>query len=142
MKIVNDFKEFAVKGNMLDMAVGIIIGTAFGKVVSSLVQNVIMPPFGYILGKIDFSNLKLVLREPIIDSSGRMVEDAVSVDYGMFIENGIDFLIIALTIFIFIKFFNSLKRKAEDEKEPSVPTPKDIQLLSEIRDLLQKKGNV
>jgi len=142
MKIVNDFKEFAVKGNMLDMAVGIIIGTAFGKVVSSLVQNVIMPPFGYILGKIDFSNLKLVLREPIVDSSGRMVEDAVSVDYGMFIENGIDFLIIALTIFIFIKFFNSLKRKAEDEKEPSVPTPKDIQLLSEIRDLLQKKGNV
>ncbi len=142
MKIINDFKEFAVKGNMLDMAVGIIIGSAFGKVVTSLVQNVVMPPFGYILGKIDFSNLKFILRKPIFDESGRLIEDAVSIDYGMFIENGIDFLIIASTIFIFIKFFNTLKRKAEDEKESSVPTPKDIQLLSEIRDLLQKRGSV
>lgn len=139
MKLINDFKEFAVKGNMLDMAIGIIIGTAFGKVVSSLVQNIIMPPFGYILGKIDFSNLKLILRKPIIDPAGRIIEDAVSIDYGLFIENGIDFLIIAFTIFIFIKFFNTLKRKAEDEKEPSVPTPKDIQLLSEIRDILKRE---
>ncbi len=143
MGIVKEFKEFAVKGNMLDMAVGIIIGGAFGKIVSSLVNDVLMPPLGILLGKVDFSNLKAVLqkgKDAVMDG-GVIVQPAVSevsINYGMFIQNIIDFLIVALCIFFVIKAMNSLKKK-EEEVPAAPPAPsEEATLLKEIRDLLKK----
>lgn len=141
MHIIKDFKEFAVKGNMIDMAVGIIIGTAFGGIVSSLVNDIITPALGVFIGKMDFKNYKYVIQEAVLGSDGAIIREAVSINYGNFLQVSIDFLIIAGSIFIVIRFINSLKRKAEDENVPSVPTPKDIQLLSEIRDLLKEKNS-
>lgn len=110
MGFVQEFKEFAVKGNAVDMAVGIIIGAAFGKVVSSLVNDVIMPPLGMALGSVDFKNLEYVLKPASVNAAGAKV-DAVSLRYGLFINNVIDFLIVALTIFIVIKAMNNLIKK-------------------------------
>ncbi len=143
MGIVKEFKEFAVKGNMLDMAVGIIIGVAFGKVITSLVNDVLMPPLGMLLGKVDFTNLKVILqkgREAVMEGT-TIVQPAVSdvsINYGMFIQNIIDFVIVALCIFIVIKAMNSLKRK--EEVAPTAPPPPsdEVLLLKEIRDLLKK----
>ena len=139
MKFIKDFKEFAVRGNMFDMAIGIIIGAAFSKIVTSLVHDLIMPSIGFIIGKVNFQNLQIVLQEEAVDSSGEIISELVAVNYGNFIQVLFDFAIIAFTIFIVVKVFNSLKKKAEDETETSVPTPKNIQLLAEIRDLLSDK---
>lgn len=139
MSIIKEFKEFAVKGNMVDMAVGIIIGTAFGGIVSSLVKDIITPALGVFIGKMDFKNYKLVIQEAVLAQDGSIAREAVSLNYGNFLQVSMDFLIIAGAIFIVIRLINSLKRKAEDENVPSVPTPKDIELLSEIRDLLKEK---
>ncbi len=125
-----EFKEFAVKGNMIDMAVGIIIGAAFGKIVSSLVADVIMPPIGVLLGGIDFSNLAFTLKE------ATETTEAVTLNYGVFINTLIDFLIIAFTIFIVVKQINKLKK--EEKTKPEKPTEEAI-LLREIRDELKKK---
>lgn len=143
MGIVKEFKEFAVKGNMMDMAVGIIIGVAFGKIITSLVNDILMPPLGMLLGKVDFTNLKVILqkgREAVMDGA-TIVQPAVSdvsINYGMFIQNIIDFVIVALCIFIVIKAMNSLKRK--EEVAPTAPPPPsdEVLLLQEIRDLLKK----
>ena len=140
MKIFKDFKEFAIKGNVFDMAIGIIIGTAFNKIVTSLVHDLILPSIGFAIGKVNFQNLKIILQESVTDSSGTIVHELVSINYGNFVQVIFDFLIIALTVFVVIKIFNKLKNKAEDEKETSVPTPKNIALLAEIRDIL-KEGN-
>ena len=105
MSIVKEFKEFAVKGNAVDMAVGIVIGAAFGKIVSSLVSDVVMPPIGLLIGGVDFKNLKVILKAATID------KPAVSLNYGLFINNVIDFLIVAFAIFLVVKGINSLKRK-------------------------------
>ena len=137
-RIVKDFKEFAVKGNMIDMAVGIIIGTAFGSIVSSLVKDIITPALGIFLGKVDFKDYKYIIQDAVLSSEGAVVREAVSLNYGAFLQSCIDFLIISGSIFIVIRSINALKRKAEDEKSPSIPTPKDIELLSEIRDLLKE----
>lgn len=139
MKVIKEFKEFAIKGNMFDMAIGIIIGTAFNKLVSSLVKDIIMPPFGYILGRLSFSDMKYIMQPEKMDESGEAVQNAVSINYGTFIELSIDFMLITLTIFFVIKMFNLLRRKAEDVTEKSVPTPRDIELLAEIRDILKTK---
>jgi large conductance mechanosensitive channel len=124
-----EFKNFAVKGNVMDMAIGIIIGGAFGKIVSSLVADIVMPPIGLLLGGVDFSNLSIVLK-----SATEGVE-AVAVNYGVFINSVLDFIIISFSIFIVIKQLNRLKKK--EENKPSEPS-EEIILLREIRDSLKK----
>ena len=138
MKIIKEFKEFAVKGNMFDMAIGIIIGAAFSKIVSSLVNEVIMPSFGFLIGRVDFKSLKFLFEEEQIDATGKIVQHSIEVNYGIFIQSFVDFIIIAATIFLVIKLFNTLRRKAEDTNETTTPTPKDIQLLSKINDNLEQ----
>jgi large conductance mechanosensitive channel len=139
MKIIKEFKEFAIKGNMFDMAIGIIIGVAFNKIVSSLVNDIILPSFGLIIGNVNFQNIKIVLQEEIRDNTGKIIQGLVAVKYGNFIQVVFDFFLIAITIFLVIKIFNKLRKKAENEKDTTVPTPRDIELLSEIRDLLKDK---
>lgn len=140
MSIVKEFKEFAMRGNVVDMAVGIIIGGAFGKIVSSLVNDIIMPPIGYLLGGVNFSDLKFFIREASVNAEGVAVP-AVSINYGMFIQVFIDFLIIAFAIFLMVKGMNSIKKK--EEAAPVAPAPpeptNEEKLLGEIRDLLKKK---
>lgn len=137
MSIVKEFKEFAVKGNMFDMAVGIIIGTAFSAIVSSLVKDVITPVLGIFLGKMDFKDYHYVIQKAIVNPDGTILREAVTLNYGAFLQVCMDFIIISGSIFLVVKFLNALKRKAEDAKVASIPTPKDIELLSEIRDLLK-----
>lgn len=139
-KFIQDFKEFAVKGNLVDLAIGIIIGTAFNKIVSSLVQDVIMPPFGLLFGDKGFTEYDWMLKEAELNVEGEVVQEAVVINYGTFLQNCFDFLIVALTIFIVIRIFNNLRNKAEDEGEKSVPTPKNIELLAEIRDLMKAQN--
>lgn len=132
MSLIKEFKEFAVRGNVVDMAVGIIIGGAFGKIVSSLVTDVVMPPVGVLLGGVDFSKLSLTVRE------ASEAAEAVTINYGKFINTVIDFVIIAFVIFMAIKGMNKLK-KQEEEKPAAPPAPsKQEVLLTEIRDLLKK----
>lgn len=138
MKIYKEFKEFAIKGNMFDMAVGIIIGTAFSKVVSSLVQDIIMPPIGVLLGKVNFENPVIILQPQKLNASGKMIQEQVVLQYGSFIQLTIDFLVIAFAMFVVIKVFNRIRKKAENEKDKSEATPKNVELLSEIRDLLKE----
>ncbi len=132
---VQEFKEFALKGNVVDMAVGVIIGGAFGKIVSSLVNDIIMPPIGVLTGGVDFKDLKTVLVEATEEA------EAVTLNWGMFVQNVIDFLIIALSIFCIIKMMTKLsKKKEEPAPAPAEPEPtKEEVLLTEIRDLLKKK---
>lgn len=133
MSIIKEFKEFAMRGSVVDLAVGVIIGGAFGKIVTSLVDDVIMPPIGYLTGGVDFSDLKWVLVE---ESKADNVAE-VAIKYGSFINVVIQFLIVAFCIFILVKGLNSLKRKQpEPESKPAGPTQE--QLLTEIRDLLKK----
>ena len=134
LKIYKEFKEFAIKGNMFDMAVGIIIGTAFSKVVSSLVQDIIMPPIGVLLGKLKFENLAFVLQLQELDASGKMIQEEVVLRYGALIQLTIDFIVIAFAMFVVIKVFNSVSKKAENEKDTSQVTPKNVELLSEIKE--------
>ena len=123
---------------MFDMAIGIIIGAAFSKIVTSLVQDIFMPLLGFTIGKVNFENLAIVIQKETLDSAGNIVNELITLNYGNFLQVVFDFLIIAITIFIVIKIFNRLRNQAEDEKETSVPTPKDITLLAEIRDLLKE----
>jgi large conductance mechanosensitive channel len=136
MKIVQEFKEFAIKGNMVDMAVGIIIGAAFGKIVTSLVNDIIMPPLGLAIGGVDFSDLRVVLKNATVDTLGNAIP-AVTINYGAFIQTTLDFLIIAFVIFMIIKAMNNMKRKEEIVAPPPALT-KEETLLTEIRDLLKK----
>jgi large conductance mechanosensitive channel len=132
MSMVKEFREFAVKGNMVDMAVGIIIGVAFGRIITSLVNDVVMPPLGLLIGGADFSELAIVLQQATEET------EAVLLRYGLFINQVIDFIIIAFAIFMVIKAMNRLKRKEEAlPAQPPAPS-KEQQLLEEIRDLLKK----
>lgn len=112
MSFISEFKAFAMRGNVVDMAVGIIIGGAFGKIISSLVNDVIMPPIGVLVGGVDFTELKLQLKEASVDATGNAVA-AVSINYGQFIQTTIDFLIVAFAIFMVVKLMNSLKKKKQ-----------------------------
>ncbi|MFN3871869.1 MAG: large-conductance mechanosensitive channel protein MscL [Ignavibacterium sp.] len=132
MKMLQEFKAFAMRGNVVDMAVGIIIGGAFGKIVSSFVSDVIMPPIGLILGGVDFSDLALTLKAAEGD------QPAVMLKYGMFINTVIDFVIIAFAIFMVIKAMNAMKKKEEEKPAAPPEPPADVKLLTEIRDLLKK----
>ncbi len=134
MGMMQEFKEFAVKGNVMDMAVGIIIGAAFGKIVSSFVEDVIMPPIGVLVGGVDFTGLAFTIKEAVGDVP------AVVINYGKFIQTVVDFTIVAFAIFIAIKGINSLKRKEEETpEEPAAPSNEEV-LLTEIRDLLKEKA--
>jgi large conductance mechanosensitive channel len=136
MTFFKQFKEFAVKGNVLDLAVGVIIGAAFGKIVSSFISDVVMPPLGLLVGGVDVKHLNLVLKGASKDVNGVLVE-AVTLNYGMFIQNVVDFTFIAFVIFVAIKGINRLKGNSEESKEKAVATPTE-KLLEEIRDLLKK----
>ena len=138
MGMIKEFKEFAMRGNVVDMAVGIIIGGAFGKIVSSFVADVIMPPIGLLIGGVDFTNLKFILKDAVVDAAGAVTVESVSINYGNFIQTTIDFIIIAFAIFMVIKGMNSMKKK-EEVAPAAPPAPsKEETLLTEIRDLLKK----
>ena len=145
MGFIKEFQEFAVKGNVMDMAVGVIIGGAFGKIVASLVNDIIMPPLGLITGN-GFTDLKLVLKPAtaaITDASGNVVTPEVAevaLSYGNFIQNTVDFIIIAFVIFLLIKGMNSLRKKEEPAPAAPAEDPADIALLKEIRDELKKRN--
>jgi len=141
MSMMKEFKEFAMKGNVVDMAVGIIIGGAFGKIVASFVSDILMPPLGMLLGGVNFTDLKLIIREATVNATGDSVA-AVSINYGIFIQVTIDFIIIAFAIFMMINAMNNMRKK--EEVAPASPPPppeptKEETLLTEIRDLLKKK---
>lgn len=134
MSLISEFKAFAMRGNVIDMAVGIIIGAAFGKIVSSFVDGVVMPPLGLLIGGVDFSDLAIVLKEAVGETP------AVLLRYGAFIQTVVDFLIVAFAIFIAIKAMNALRRKeAEAPSAPPAPTKEEL-LLTEIRDLLREQN--
>lgn len=131
-KLLNEFKSFAMRGNVLDMAVGIILGSAFGKIVSSLVNDVIMPPIGLLLGGVNFTDIKIILKEASLDQA------AVSLNIGNFIQVLFDFIIVAFAIFVFVKSINVFRRKQEEVTLPPPEPSKTEILLEEIRDLLKK----
>ena len=132
MKMLDEFKAFAIKGNMIDMAVGIVIGGAFGKIVSSIVNDILMPPIGLLLGGVNFTDLKVVMK------AATETVPAVTWNYGSFIQALVDFLIIAFAIFMLIKGINSMKKKEEAAPAPPPAPSKQETLLTEIRDLLKK----
>lgn len=138
-KLLNEFKQFAMRGNVLDMAVGVIIGAAFGKIVSSLVDDLIMPPIGWLIGGVNFSDLKVQL--PSVEIAGEKMQ-AATINYGNFIQTCIDFLIVAFCIFMLIKLVNKIasKKKEEPAAPAAPPAPSaEEKLLTEIRDLLKEK---
>lgn len=142
MKFFNEFKEFAVKGNMMDMAIGIIIGAAFSKVVDVLVKKVIMPPLSLLSDGVNFQNQRLILREAVFSNSGESTIEEVAIGYGAFSEAFLDFFVIGLTIFIVVKFMNRLRNKAQDTKDKTVVTPKDIELLSRLTELMEEQNKL
>lgn len=137
MKFLKEFKTFAMRGNVVDMAVGIIIGGAFGKIVSSLVSDIIMPPVGLLIGGVKFENLKVVLKYAHTDAATGKITQAVSINYGNFINTALDFIIIAFAIFMLVRLVNRLHHKEVAQPAPPPPPTKEEQLLTEIRDLLK-----
>ena len=137
MGFVKEFKEFAMRGNVLDMAVGIVIGGAFGKIVSSFVADLMTPLLGLLGGGVNFSDLKIVLKQAVMQGE-EVISPEVAFSYGNFIQVVFDFLIIALAIFILLKAVNKFKKKKEEASEVPAAPPADVQLLTEIRDLLKK----
>lgn len=133
---LHEFKQFAMRGNVIDMAVGIIIGGAFGKIVSSIVSDLIMPPLGLLIGGVNFTELKVTLKHAVTEGD-KIVSPAVTINYGNFLQTTLDFIIIAFAIFLLVKGVNALSRKKQEEKPAPAAPPADIQLLTEIRDLLK-----
>ena len=142
MSFIQDFKAFALKGNVVDMAVGVIIGGAFGKIVTSVVNNIIMPPIGVLTGGVDFTDLKIVIKDAVMEGD-QTVTEAVTLNYGQFIQDVVDFLIIAFCIFLMVKGIAALSRKKKEEAAAApAPTPEpsaEEKLLTEIRDLLKER---
>ena len=140
MSMVKEFKEFAMRGNVIDLAVGIIIGAAFGKIVSSVVQDVIMPPIGLLTGGVDFSQLYINLSGTAYETLAKATEaGAPVIKYGAFLQTVIDFIIIAFAIFMMIRALNSMKKKEAEAPAPPPPPSNEAVLLKEIRDLLKQK---
>lgn len=140
MSLTSEFKDFISKGNVVDLAVGVVIGGAFGKIVDSLVNDILMPPIGLLIGGVDFKELKMVIKAGGMDAAGKAI-DPVTLNYGMFIQNGVNFLIIAFAIFVFVvKPINAMRKRAEAPAAPPAPPAPSKQevLLTEIRDLLKK----
>ena len=137
MGMVKEFKEFAVKGNMVDLAVGIIIGGAFGKVISSIVSDILMPPLGYLIGGINFTDIKIHLKAPALDLAGKAAQE-VTINIGNFIQSMVDFSIIAFAVFLMVKAINKMHKAEAAAPAPPTPSAQEV-LLTEIRDLLKKK---
>ena len=135
MKLVDEFKAFVMRGNVVDMAVGVIIGGAFGKIVTSLVNDIFMPIIGMVLGNVDFSSLEIKIGEPVEGA------EQAAIRYGMFIQEIVNFLIIAFCIFMVIKLINKAKKKKDEEPAPATEPTKEEVLLTEIRDALNKMAN-
>jgi large conductance mechanosensitive channel len=133
MGMAKEFKEFAMKGNMMDMAIGIVIGAAFGKIVSSIVADVLMPPLGLLLGGVNFASLKITLKEAVGETA------AVTLNYGAFLQTVVDFVIVAFAIFLMIKGINSMRKKQAEAPAAPAPPPNQEVLLAEIRDLLKNR---
>lgn len=142
MKLIKEFKNFAVKGNMIDIAIGIIMGTAFNKLIDVLVKNIMMPPFLMILGNIDLEDIKWVLKDAVIDASGKVLEPEVAVSFGLLIETAINFLILSATMFAVVKVMNNLKSKSENDKDKTVPTPKNIELMTKMTVLMEEQNEL
>ena len=146
MGFIKDFKNFAMKGNVVDMAVGVIIGGAFGKIVTSVVNDIIMPPIGLMIGGVNFKDLKLIMKPEVLAEDGTVEVAAVTLNYGNFMQQTFDFLIIALSIFVMIKVITRLTEKKKKEEATPAPAPAPVpepsaeeKLLTEIRDLLKEK---
>lgn len=146
MSFLSEFKQFAMRGNVLDMAVGVVIGGAFGKIVSSVVADIIMPPIGLLIGGVNFADLKWVIGGKEVVTDGVSVINPVTINYGNFIQITLDFIIVAFAIFMLIKAINKLSKSLEKQKEEAAPAPapdpqptKEEVLLTEIRDLLKNK---
>ena len=142
MKILQEFKEFAVKGNMMDMAIGIIIGASFNQVIDVLVKQVLLPPLSLLSDGINLDNKKFILRETQTNTLGEVSIQEVAISYGQFIETFLDFLIVGFTIFIVVKFINRLNKKAEDPSDKTISTPKNIQLLMDMNELLKEQNKI
>jgi large conductance mechanosensitive channel len=142
MKLLQEFKDFAVKGNMIDMAIGIIIGASFNSVIDVLVKKILLPPLSLLSSGVNLESLKLVLRPKQIDDLGNQVVEEVTINYGSFVETLLDFLIVGFTIFIVVKFINKLNRQAEDPKDKTVSTPKNIELLTKMNVLLEEQNRL
>lgn len=142
MKFFKEFKEFAVKGNMMDMAIGIIIGASFNKVIDVLVKKVFLPPLSLMTDGVNFEDRKIILKEAVIGKRGIIIADEVAIGYGAFGEALLDFLIIGLTVFIVVKFMNRLREKSHDANNQTVATPKDIELLAKLSDLMEEQNNL
>lgn len=139
-KFFDDFKKFAFKGNVIDMAVGVVIGSAFSKIVTSVVNDLIMPIFGALTAGTQFTSLKLVLSPAVLNEAGEVIKPEAAITYGNLIQNVVDFFLIALSMFIFIRFINKMTEKMKKEEKPAAPKgPTQEQLLTEIRDLLKSK---
>lgn len=141
MKLFKEFKEFAVKGNMMDIAIGVIIGAAFNKVVDVLVKEVLLPPLSLLTDGFNWQNKKIILRE-VVSENGKTISDQVAVGYGKLLEVGVDFIIIGFTVFIIVKFMNGLRKKAQDPNDKKVVTPKDIELLNNLNVLMEKQNRL
>ena len=140
MKIIGEFKKFAIRGNVMDLAIGVIIGGAFNTIVTSLVNDIIMPPIGYLTGGIKFDHYKIILKPEVVNAGGRVVQEAVTFNYGNFIQVLVNFLVIAFSMFMVVKMINKVREKQEKNKmKEAVPLPEEIALLREIRDALKKK---
>jgi len=140
MKFLKEFKEFAVKGNMMDMAIGIIIGAAFNKVVDVLVKKVLMPPLSLMTDGLNYQDKKYILREAVANANDKITVQEVAIEYGILFETSLDFLIIGLTVFLVVKGMNRLRDKAQDPKNEVVATPKDIELLSHLTELMEEQN--
>lgn len=142
MKLLQEFKEFAVKGNMIDIAIGVIIGAAFNKVIDVLVKQVLMPPLSMLTGGVDYADQKYVLQTAIESTDGSIISPEIAIHYGLLFGVLIDFLIIGLTVFIVVKLMNRLKNKAQDVSDETVQTPKHIELLSKMTELLERQNEL
>ena len=142
MGLFKEFKEFAVKGNMMDMAIGIIIGAAFNKVIDVLVKKVFLPPLSLLTDGVNFENKKIILKDAVNNADGTVQLEEVAIGYGAFGEALLDFLIIGFTVFIVVKFMNRLRNKAQNTKDKTVATPKDIELLSKLTELMEEQNNL
>lgn len=140
-KLIQDFKEFAVKGNMVDIAIGVIIGASFNKVVDVLVKEIFLPPLSFLTNGTNWENKKIILRAAGIQD-GVVHPEEIAIGYGKLLEAAVDFLVISLTVFLVVKFINIIRNKAEDPKDPTVKTPKDIELLNEMTELLRRQNEL
>ncbi len=140
MKLLKEFKEFAVKGNMVDIAIGVIIGAAFNKVVNVIVKDIILPPLTFLTEGLSWEDQKWVLRDAFTSKKG-VVLDEIAIGYGKLVEALVDFLVIGLTVFLVVKVMNGIKNRAQDVKDTTIKTPKDIELLHKISDLLEDQNS-